>query len=208
METPSPPSDEVTCPNCGETMLKLLMLDSLDYVHLCPTCPTDTEAIKAEEDIQEPSPPEEPLQEVDPRVRFRELIVTSKAEPTLHDLSEEMLESLPEDAREILLRKKPTSGSNEDEQFSEDLAQSLRDRGYVIDQDAHGVRISGGPSGGLDSEEFSPYDVIRMAADLDGGVLPLDERVHCLKCDAVIPSGEGVCQWCGEPSPPSEETSD
>jgi len=203
VETPSPSSDEVICPNCGEIMVQLPTLDGLDYVNLCPTCPTDPDPIKVEDDFQEPSPPEEPIQEVDPRMRFRELIVTSQAEPSW---SEELLESLPEDAREILLRKKPTTGSTEDEQFSENLAQSLRDRGYVIDQDAHGVRISGGPSGGLDSESFSPYDVIRMAADLEGGVLPLDERVHCLKCDAVIPPGEGRCQWCGEPAPPPKET--
>ena len=205
METPSPPSDEVICPNCGDTIVQLLTLDGLDSINFCPTCPAYTEPIKAQEDIQEPSPPEEPIQEIDPRTRFRELIVSSKVEPTW---SEEMLKSLPEDAREILLRKKPTSGSTEDEQFSDHLAQSLRDRGYVIDQDAHGVRISGGPPGGLDSETFSPYDVIRMAADLEGGVLPLDERVHCLKCDAVIPPGEERCQWCGEPAPPPEETSD
>ncbi len=208
METPSPPSEEVMCPNCGETMEQLPSIDGLDYVYVCPRCHSDMGPINEEEDIQEPSPTEQPLKEVDPRMRFRELIVTSQKEPTLDDWSEELLEGLPEEAREILMGKKPTSVSTSDEQFSENIAQSLRDRGYVIDQDAHGVRISGGPSGGLDSEEFSPYDVIRMAADLNGGVLPLEERVHCLKCDAVIPSGEGRCQWCGEPAPPTEDTSD
>jgi hypothetical protein len=205
VETPSPPSDEVSCPNCGDTMMQLPTLDGLDYVNICPTCPTDAEPIKAEEHIKEPSPPEEPPQEIDPRKRFRELVDTSQVESTW---SEELLEGLPEDAREILLQIKPTSDSSKDEQFSEQLFDSLRGRGYVIDQDAHGVRISGGPSGGLDSETFSPYDVIRMAADLEGGVLPLDERVHCMKCDAVIPPGEGRCQWCGEPTPPPAETSD
>jgi hypothetical protein len=184
-------------------MLQFLTLDGLDYVNLCRSCSTNTEPIKVEEEIQGPPPPEEPIEEVDPRMRFRELIDVSQEESTW---SEEILESLPEDAREILLGKKPISDLPEDEQFSENLAQSLRDRGYVIDQDAHGVRISGGPSGGLDSEEFSPYDVIRMATDLEGGVLPLDERVHCLKCDAVIPPGGGRCQWCGEPAPPPKET--
>jgi hypothetical protein len=186
-------------------MMQLPTLDGLDYVHLCPTCPTNAEPLQAEEETQDPSPVEEPIQEVDPRIRFRELLVTSEAEPTW---SEELLEDLPEDVREILSQKQQTSDSSKDEQFSEHLFESLRGRGYVIDQDAHGVRISGGPSGGLDSETFSPYDVIRMAADLEGGVLPLDERVHCLKCDAVIPHGEGRCQWCGEPTPPPAETSD
>ncbi len=203
MDTPSPPSDDVICPNCGETMIQLLTLDGLEYINYCPTCTANTEPIKQQEDIQEPSPTEETPQEVDPRVRFRELIITSQEEPSW---SEEMLEDLPEEAREILSEKKPTSHLTEDEQFSEHLAQSLRHRGYVIDQDSHGVRISGGPSGGLDSEEFTPYDVVHMAADLEGGVIPLDERVHCLKCDAVIPPGEEHCQWCGEPAPPPKET--
>jgi hypothetical protein len=193
------------CPNCGEIMVQLLTLDDLDYANVCPTCPAKIEPIKEEEDVREPSPPEEPLQEIDPRMRFRELIVTYQKEPTWSD---EVLESLPEDAREILLGKKPTSDATVDEQFSEDIYQSLRNRGYVIGMDAHGVRISGGPSGGIDSEAFSPYDVIRMAADLEGGVLPLDERIHCLKCDAVIPPGEERCQWCGEPTSPPDENSE
>jgi hypothetical protein len=163
------------------------------------------EPIKVEEDIQETSPSTELSHETDPRVRFRELIVTFQEELSLEDLPEEMLENLPEEAREFLSAKKTAPSSIKDEQFSETLAEALRDRGYVIDQDAHGVRISGGPSGGLDSETVSPYDVIRMAADLEGGVLPLDERVHCLKCDAVIPPGEAYCQWCGEPAPPRKE---
>jgi hypothetical protein len=164
------------------------------------------EPIKTNEDVQEPSPSTELIHETDPRVRFRELILTFQDEPSLEDWPEEMLENLPEEAREILSLKKTTPSSIKDEQFSETLTEALRDRGYVIDQDAHGVRISGGPSGGLDSETVSAYDVIRMAADLEGGVLPLDERVHCLKCDAVIPPGEAVCQWCGEPAPPHKET--
>jgi hypothetical protein len=166
------------------------------------------EPITAEEDTQDPSPAMELIHEKDSRARFRELILTAQEEPSLDDWSDEMLENLPEEAREILSAKKTNPSSIKNEQFSETLAEALRDRGYVIDQDAHGVRISGGPSGGLDSETMSPYDVIRMAVDLEGGVLPLDERIHCLKCDAVIPTGVAHCQWCGEPAPPHEETSE
>ena len=207
METPTPPSGETMCPNCRQPMQRWPTLDGLDYVDLWPTCSPTTEPIK-EEDVEDLPPSTEHTHEKDSRARFRELILTSQEEALPDDWSEEMLESLPEEAREILSLKKPTPSLPRNEQFSETLAEALRDRGYVIDQDAHGVRISGGPSGGLDSETVSPYDVIRMAADLEGGVLPLGKRVHCLKCDAVIPPDMSSCQWCGEPAPPHKESAD
>jgi hypothetical protein len=182
-------------------------LDGTDFIALCPNCSPATEPIE-EKEIHDPPPSTEQNHEKDPRARFRELILTSQKEAFPEDWTEEMLENLLEKAREILSPKRPTSRLPSNEQFSETMTEALRDRGYVIDQDAHGVRISGGPSGGLDSETVSPYDVIRMAADLEGGVLPLDERVHCLKCDAVIPPDKSSCQWCGEPAPPRKEAAD
>jgi uncharacterized Zn finger protein (UPF0148 family) len=205
METPTSPSGEKMCPNCGQPMQRWPTLDGADYVDLCPTCSPTTEPIK-QEDLHDPPPSMELNHEKDPRVRFRELILTSQKATFPEDLPEEMLESLPEEARETLSQRKRTPRLPRNEQFSETMTEALRDRGYVIDQDAHGVRISGGPSGGLDSETVSPYDVIRMAAELEGGLLPLDERVHCLKCDAVIPPDKSICQWCGEPAPPHKES--
>jgi hypothetical protein len=44
---------------------------------------------------------------------------------------------------------------------------------------------------------LSPSEIVRLAAELDGGIAPPEKRVHCPKCDAVIPPGHSKCQWCG-----------
>jgi hypothetical protein len=77
---------------------------------------------------------------------------------------------------------------------------SLSRQGFVVEEDAHGLRLSGLASrpGGL-SSELSPYDVVRLAAELEGGVVPMDQRKRCPKCDAVVAPGDKQCQWCSEP---------
>jgi hypothetical protein len=77
---------------------------------------------------------------------------------------------------------------------------SLSRQGFVVEEDAHGLRLSGVASrpGGL-SSELSPYDVVRLAAELEGGVVPMDQRKRCPKCDAVVAPGNKQCQWCSEP---------
>ena len=77
---------------------------------------------------------------------------------------------------------------------------SLSRHGFVVEEDAHGLRLSGVASrpGGL-SSELSPYDVVRLAAELEGGVVPMDQRKRCPKCDAVVAPGDKQCQWCSEP---------
>ena len=77
---------------------------------------------------------------------------------------------------------------------------SLRRQGFVLNEDAHGLRLSGVASrpGGL-SSELSPYDVVRLASELEGGVVPMEQRRRCPKCDAVVAHGDKQCQWCSEP---------
>jgi hypothetical protein len=115
---------------------------------------------------------------------------------------ESLLEDLPEEARKQLTKPTPPTASKKANEISQDLETSLRERGYIVDQDAHGVRIRGDPNG----ETLSSYDVVRLVADLEGGVVPIDQRRHCPKCDAVVPVGETRCQWCSEPIPPDPET--
>ena len=77
---------------------------------------------------------------------------------------------------------------------------SLSRQGFVVEEDAHGLRLSGVASrpGGLRSQ-LSPYDVVRLAAELEGGIVPIDQRMRCLKCEAVVGPGDKQCQWCSEP---------
>ena len=85
------------------------------------------------------------------------------------------------------------------EERAEARKQSLSRQGFVLEEDAHGLRLSGIASrpGGLRSQ-LSPYDVVRLAAELEGGVVPMEERKRCPKCDAVVNPGDKRCQWCSE----------
>ncbi len=81
----------------------------------------------------------------------------------------------------------------------EEMARSLIDQGIVVDQDAHGVRLSGTPvrGRGKNTGHLSATDIVRLAADLDGGVLSADQRQNCPKCDAVASRDAIRCTWCG-----------
>lgn len=99
--------------------------------------------------------------------------------------------------------KKPEQNNEDplptDDERAEARKQSLSRQGFVVEEDAHGLRLSGVASrpGGLNSQ-LSPYDVVRLAAELEGGVLPIEERKRCPNCDAVVNPGDKRCQWCSE----------
>jgi hypothetical protein len=99
--------------------------------------------------------------------------------------------------------QKPESNEKEElpshEERAEARKQSLSRQGFIIQEDAHGLRLSGVTSrpGGLNSQ-LSPYDVIRLAAELEGGIVPVEQRKHCPKCNAVVNPGDKRCQWCSE----------
>ena len=92
-----------------------------------------------------------------------------------------------------------SQGTQATHNLRDDTAQSLRERGYAIDEDVHGVRISSisGARGG--SSQLSAADVVSMAAELSGGIQPQTKLQLCAKCEARTPPGEPNCQWCGEP---------
>jgi hypothetical protein len=167
-------------------------VDGPGHVSVCPVCPA-------------PSAPTTPPASKDPLApkaepqRLRQLLTPEGRQPG--ELPDDLLEDLPEETRKLLTNKpiaKPSTGP-----LREELADSLRQQGYVISEDAHGVRIGGAPrshvSGGL-----SASDVVRMAADLDGGPLPAEQRIRCPKCDAVVPRQAARCEWCGEAFPPPQ----
>ena len=86
------------------------------------------------------------------------------------------------------------------EERAEATRQSLREKGYILNEDARGLRLSGiSTRGSKPMSDLSPYDVVRLAADLEGGLLPPDQRKHCPKCDAVVLPSDKRCQWCSEP---------
>ncbi|MCJ7566820.1 MAG: hypothetical protein MUO58_04705 [Anaerolineales bacterium] len=110
-----------------------------------------------------------------------------------------MINELPEEARRLLSNQEPPAKPSLGPKLSDDLAKALRDQGYVIHEDERGVHLGGAlvRRGGTPAA-ISPYDVIRMAAETQGGIAPQNELARCKKCDALIPPGDERCQWCAE----------
>ncbi|MCJ7511872.1 MAG: hypothetical protein MUO23_02745 [Anaerolineales bacterium] len=79
------------------------------------------------------------------------------------------------------------------------MIRSLVDQGIIVDEDARGPRLTGMPvrGRGQATGRLSATDIVRLVANLDGGVLPADQRQHCPHCDAVVPRQASRCSWCG-----------
>lgn len=88
------------------------------------------------------------------------------------------------------------------------LDASLRDRGFVLTEDGHGVRLSGDAIGrGRGRGDLTPSDVLRLAAELEGGLPADDEKMVCPACKAVVLRSEACCPWCSEPLSPRHRSS-
>jgi len=91
--------------------------------------------------------------------------------------------------------------------LSDEKIRSFVDQGIIIDEDAHGLHLTGLPvrGRGKGTGQLSATDIVRLAADLDGGVLRADQRRQCPHCDAVVPRQASRCEWCGKTldSPPT-----
>ncbi len=144
---------------------------------------------EAEEQIENDSPPEadEPI-ETDP-AQFRELLKPG-GEP------EHLLEQVPEELRGVLAARLKAAEETEGPSFSKNTASNLRSQGFLISEDARGARFAADPGR---SGDLSASDVVKMAAELDGGVQPKTKLPICSECQAASPVGETQCQWCGEP---------
>jgi predicted RNA-binding Zn-ribbon protein involved in translation (DUF1610 family) len=131
--------------------------------------------------------------------RFRSLTRRPLTSFRIHPSALDVLDQLPQELRARLLEIS-LQGTGTPTGVREDLAASLRDQGYVIDQDVHGLRISGRPiSRGAKTGQLTPYDVVRLAADLDGGPPSPEQVIICPACQAASPVHAARCQWCGEP---------
>ena len=195
MSLPHYQSGMPICPLCGGPMEPRPSLDGDSWVALCPRCP-NAPLIP----LRAPPPPD-PLERDQSTARFKKLTQPFAA-PRPGAWPEALLEDLPEEARQLLRRRPPSPGVQGTAQLREDMAKALRDQGYVLSEDARGLRISGAPVvRGRTTGELTVSDVIRMASDL-GGALPAEKRIHCPKCDAVVANDAGRCPWCGQAIPP------
>lgn len=188
---------ERSCPSCGRTMqMRPRPKGAASLV--CPHCGYE-EGVSA--------PPGKGQAEDDPVTRFRRLLADGPSGASANSLPSEFLEDLPEEVQAALKAKagsQPSVGSAKD-----DITRSLRHEGYAVDQDAHGLRLSTVSGGTPKGPGLSSYDIVRLAADLGGGIVPAEKRIYCAKCKAAVPAGAAKCQWCGEPvqSPPGPSSS-
>lgn len=167
-------------------MEPLPTLEGSGHVYVCPSCP-DQAPINAGNEMSD--------SQTDASQRFRSLLKEAEE----HRDDSVPLDELPEEARRLLKRKTETGS------FRKETIESLRDRGFVIDEDAHGQRISGLPyiSRG-DTGQLSPGDVVRMAIELEGGTMPPEEQIHCGNCHAVVSAELEKCPWCDGPLPQTD----
>lgn len=76
----------------------------------------------------------------------------------------------------------------------------LRSHGYILDLDSQGMRLTSISTGRSNpAANLSPYDVVRLASELEGGVVPVEERIKCPACEAHILPTDKICSWCSAP---------
>ena len=194
--SPSESQNEKLCPTCGTVLRYWPSLDGDQNRWLCPRCDLATGSLATK--LPGNGKVVEQFAPRDARKRFRWLLEAADNFPPGTPLPEWLIEDLPEDIQDLLREDLNQPRPNLGPKLSDALTSALRDQGYVIEEDARGVRLSGDLNRrGGHSGQMSPYDVIRMAADLDGGLPSPDEMRRCSKCEAVVPPKETHCSWCG-----------
>ncbi len=130
--------------------------------------------------------------------RFRK-ILTEEQRTKGDPLPGWMIDELPDEARRLLSGQEPPVGPSLGPKLSDDLAKALHGQGYIIHEDEKGMHLGGAlVSRGGTPAPISPYDVVRLAADTEGGLAPPNELIRCKKCDAFVPPGDERCQRCDE----------
>jgi hypothetical protein len=125
-------------------------------------------------------------------------------------IDDSAFEDIPEEAKSLLSKgsQRAEEVEKKEHAVTPDWEERLRRQGYYLHTDHTGPRLSGsGPRPG--TGDLTPLDVVRLAADLEGGIPSPHEKIQCRHCQAVVPAGRNTCQWCGgsladDPEPPKE----
>lgn len=182
----APSSDHPSCPYCGWTP------EGIEHSNPSRSeeSSADTTAHAPTDEIGPADQGEEQRQANQiPPAPFRDL--TKQA-----DSAEHLLDQVPEEMRGVLAARLKATDEAAAPNFSEATISTLREQGYVVSGDAHGARLTAAPG---KPDVFSPSEIVKLAADLDGGVQPQAKLPICSSCQAASPIGELQCQWCGEP---------
>jgi len=180
------------CPHCGGLVHVLPIPGGQGRMAICSQCRQDMGSPdndgNAEPVIAREPPP-------DPGMRLRHLLASAPdGENTVPPVSPRA--GQPGEAPPPTSQESAPKGQTPRADVRQDLEASLRNQGFVVEDDGQSIRLRA-MTGGRKGPGLSASDIVRLAAELDGGVPPPEKRVHCPKCDAVIPLGQVKCQWCG-----------
>lgn len=188
----SPNNATIHCPRCGASMLSMQARQSRPEAERG----LETSASRAAKPAftspptANPSPSAGELRQKDADSRPRTIASTAHQELATSPFL------IPNGERVIQSEKLYPSA----EVCPETAQELLREKVFVIQEDAHGLRLSGIPGRRSNPiSELSPNEIVRLAAELEGGPLPIEKRKRCLRCDAVVGPSDKRCQWCSEP---------
>ena len=182
------------CPQCGQSLDRWPTLEPGGFLLICTECGFEQSQLpSADSDQENPD-------QTEPSDHQKLQLLLQENDP--NEWPEELLEALPPEARAKLAEKVEKSTSN----VPPVMEKRLRGYGYLLADDGQGARLTGeGPKPG--TGDLSPMDIVRLAAELEGGLPAEAERKACPNCQAVRPPGSQHCQWCGQhlagpPDPP------
>lgn len=180
-----------TCSDCGGQLRRLPTLDGGGHVIVCDSCSYERSLDRSAQASDEHDSPS-------PTSRFRQLLDSGEQETPL-STDDLPFEGLPEEAKSLLGEGEPPQKKEKAQSPSSvtpDWEERLRRHGYYLHTDHTGPMLSGsGPKPG--TGDLTPLDVVRLAADLEGGIPSPEEKMQCPHCQAVVPAGRETCQWCG-----------
>jgi hypothetical protein len=196
----------VPCPECGQLMRRLPALGG-GFLFTCPKCGYE----RADESTDDIAPTADEPSSDEPAARFRRLLA-APASPEEGDWPESLLDDLPDELRaklDVGRSEPPAQGERGAQSGGPDdvMQRHLREHGYYLSLDHQGPHLTGsGPRPG--TGDLTPYDLVRLAAELDGGVPDPEDQIRCPSCQAMIPRGRRTCQWCGQEVPEAGQDPD
>lgn len=180
------------CPQCGEELRRWPRLDGSGHLVSCTSCSYESSGGRLDAASTD-SASQVTSEATSGPARFRQLLAAQE-EVSPSDLPPDLLDDLPTAARQAL----SSSGSQRDKdegELPDQMQQYLRQRGYFVSAEHGGPRLS--PAGRRPgSADLSPYELVRMASEMDEGVLEPERRAKCPHCQAVIAADTSHCPWC------------
>jgi hypothetical protein len=175
------------CSSCGQPLASFILDDETKGDELCLQCELRR---RVSDERPSQSPPREPLSQEDQLPSQKTMETDAPGNRARKGQGDD--------------DQNPASSSSNSESFSdmdreEAHRRLLRARGFDLEYDPHGFRLkSAGGTRNSSISELSPYEIVRLAAEINGETVPLEERIRCPNCEAVVSPSDRKCQWCSQ----------